>query len=213
MPFSKQIFTLVSGFLLSLLLYLLYCRPNYYTGSYVTFTQKLYASKLYRIAAYTISIVSVVIILAGIYLLIKYGYSWRPYIVALLLMVKESGNLVHSKSEGLKTNSKNFRELKISYGNPLMRVINFFLTTNAVLLEEIEVNFIKKRLADLKAARDKVGGKAPPADDDDEDCSTFLKRISALFEWNPVMDKQLDKFLTETEPDGGNDQEEMKQTA
>lgn len=209
----KQIFTLVSGFLLSLLLYLLYCRPNYYTGNYITFTQKLYASKPYKIATYTISTVSVGIILAGIYLLIKNGYRWRPYVIALLLMVKESGKLIHSKSEGLNTNSKNFRELKISYGNPFMRVINFFLTTNAVLLEKIEVNVMKKGLPDHVAARDNVGGEALRANDDEdpEDCSTFLKRISALFDWNPVMDKHLDKFLTETEADGGNGQEEMTQ--
>ena len=147
------------GFVLVLLVYCIYRQPNYHTGSYIKFTQTLYASKVYRIAAFSTFVVSFIIITIGIYLLIKYGKGWTQYIVALILMVMASRSLIRDKSNGLNISSEAFCHTKISRGNTFMMVINFFFTTNAALLDEVEIQFMKKLLPeDLAAPKDPQTG-------------------------------------------------------
>ena len=155
-------FVFTAGFLLVLLVYCIYRRPDYHTGSYIKFTQTLYASKAYRIAALCTFVVSFIIISIGIHLLIKYGKGWTQYIVALILMVMASRSLIRKKSNGLNISSKAFCHTKISRGNTFMMVINFFFTTNAALLDQVEIQFMKKWLPEDLAAPEhpKIGWSA-----------------------------------------------------
>ena len=150
------------GFLLILMLYCIYRRPEYHRGNYIMFTQTLYASRAYKIVAYCTFFVSIIVIIIGISLLIKYGNDWTQYIVALSLMVMASRNLLRKKTNGLDIQSEKFCQLKISRGNILMQVFNFFLMTNASLLDLIEVQFMKQCLPDDIAApqQDRKGWSA-----------------------------------------------------
>jgi hypothetical protein len=123
-------------------------------------------------------VVSVLVIVIGIYLLIKYEKGWTQYIVALLLMVMASRNLVLTKSNGIDIQTESFCNLQISRGNALMKVVNLFLTTNTVLLNEMEVQLMKKQFPDDIAA----------ADEREEECS-------AHFSWYPLSDETIDEFL------------------
>ena len=127
--------------------------------------------------------VSVIVILIGIYILIRQNEDWTQYIIALILMVVASRSLVRDKSNGLDINSEKFCQLKISHGNTLMMVLNLFLTTNADLLDELEVQVIKKGLSrDVAAA----------SDERKEGCK-------AILEWYPLSDESLSDFLASAE--------------
>ena len=76
-------FVSTAGFLLVLMVYCIYHRPDYHSDSYIKFTQNLHASKAYKIVAFCIFVVSVIIIIIGIHLLIKYDKDWTQYIVAI----------------------------------------------------------------------------------------------------------------------------------
>lgn len=168
----------IAGYILVLLLYCIYRRLNYYNGSYIKFTQNLYATKAYRIVGNLISIFAFLIILIGIFLLISYGYDWTQYIVALLLIVMESRSLLLEKSNGLDINSERFRMLEICHGSGFVRVINFLVTSNAVLLDELEVQVMSKGLPGHVSAPEKR----------DEGCCS-------CFDWYPLSDKSIDDFL------------------
>jgi hypothetical protein len=117
-------------------------------------------------------------ILVGIFLLIGYGYEWRSHVVALLLIVMESRSLLLQKSNGFDISSEKFCGLEIRHGNGLTWIINFFFTSNAVLLDEMEVQVMKKGLP----------GHVAAADEEDEECCS----CSA---WQPLNDKSLNEFL------------------
>ena len=190
---NLNIFPFTAGFLLILLLYFLYRRPNYNDGSYIKFTQTLYARRAYRIVVDVMSIFCIVMILIAIYLLLQYGYEWTQHVIALLLVVKESRGLVLTKSNGLDINSERFCSLEISRGNMLMSVWNFFLTKNAVTLDEMEVQVMKKGLHDQVAA----------PDDREEGCSAF-------FSWYPLTDNSVNEFMARKD---SNNSHELRQSA
>ena len=123
-------------------------------------------------------VVSVLVILIGIYILIREKEPWRQYVVALLLMLIASRTLVRSKSNGLDINSERFSKLDICRGNAFMKVVIFFLTTNAVLLDEMEVQVMQKGLPNHVAA----------PEDREEGCLAF-------FSWYPLSDKSIGEFL------------------
>ena len=135
-----------AGFFLILLMYCIYRRPEYNSGNYLMFTQTLYASRAYKLVAYCTFLVSIIVIIIGISLLIKYGNDWTQYIVALIMMVMASRNLLRKKTNGLEIQSEKFCQLKLSRGNIFMQVFNFFLLTNASFLDLIEVQFMKAYL-------------------------------------------------------------------
>ena len=184
------IFALISGFLLALLVYCIYRHPNYHTGSYIKFTQTLYASKVYKIVANCTFVISVLVILVGIYILIREEKAWTQFIVALLLMVMASRSLVLEKSNGLDINSEQFCRLEISRGNALMRVKNFFLTTNAVLLDEMEVQLMKNGLPDDVAAAD--------------------EREKGCFAWYPLSDQSIEAFLASKNENSASEMTEVQ---
>lgn len=136
--------------------------------------------------------VSVIVILIGIYILIRQNEDWTQYIVALILMVTASRSLVRDKSNGLDINSEKFCQLKISHGNSLMMVKNLLLTTNADLLDELEVQVMKKGLPRDVAA-------AP--DEREEGCK-------AIFEWYPLSDESLSDFLASAQENSSHEMTE-----
>ena len=182
------------GFLLVLLGYCIYRRPDYHTGSYIKFTQTLYVSKVYRIAAFCTFVVSFIIISIGIHLLIKYDKGWTQYIIALILMVMASRSLIREKSNGLNISSEAFCHTKISRGNTFMMVINFFFTTNAALLDQVEIQFMKKWLPEDLAAPNhpKTGW-------------------SAFFTYNPLIEDETTKNSGGLENKGGDNDAELPQ--
>ena len=175
----KWLLKSIAGFLLVLLIYFFYRRPDYHTGSYISCTQTLYASKAYKIVSNCTFLVSVIVIVIGIYILIRQNEDWTQYIIALILMVMASRSLVRDKSNGLDINSEKFCQLEISHGNALMMALNLFLTTNADLLDELEVQVMKKSLS---------GDVAAAPDEHEEGCK-------AIFEWYPLSDESLSNFL------------------
>ena len=105
------------------------------------------------------SALCVLIIVIGIVLIIQETKKWTQYIIALILMVMASRNLVLNKKNGLNIDSVKFCRLEISRGNLVMQVLNFFLTTNAVVLDEMEVQVINKGFSsDVAAPVDQTGG-------------------------------------------------------
>ncbi|XP_028406738.1 uncharacterized protein LOC114529170 [Dendronephthya gigantea] len=162
-PEPRIMFFFMTTWLLGLyLLFLVYCvyhHPDYYSGRYIKFTQTLYSSKVYKVLTIVTFLLSVIMILLGIFLLIKYNEGWTQYIVALLLMVMASRTLLRQKSNGLDIRCEKFCGLKISRGNTFMKVWNFFLTTNAGVLDALEVEFMKKGLPrDLVAPEERKEG-------------------------------------------------------
>ena len=108
---------------------------------------------MYKFLAGCTFVVSLIVIVIGGYLLTKYGYNWTNFAVTLLFLLTEARALILYKTSGLNINSEKFCQLEISRGNGLMWVWNFFLTTNAVLLDEMEIQTMKKGLAfDVAAA-------------------------------------------------------------
>ena len=93
--------------------------------------------------------------------------------------MKETKDLRLEKSNGLNVNSETFHGLDICRGNGITWLINFFFTSNAVLLDEMEVQVMKKGLPSHVAAAD---------ESDDGCCSSYLS-------WYPLSDKNLDEFL------------------
>ena len=156
---TKHYFVPIEGYFLILVLYCIYRRPEYRNGSYIRFTQTLYKRKAYRIMANLTSALCVLIIVIGIVLIIQETKKWTQYIIALILMVMASRNLVLNKKNGLNIDSVKFCRLEISRGNLVMQVLNFFLTTNAVVLDEMEVQVINKGFSsDAAAPVDQTGG-------------------------------------------------------
>lgn len=169
----------ITGFLLVLFVYCIYRHPDYRTGSYIKFTQTLFASRVYKILANCTFVVAVAAVAVGIYILIQEEKSWTGFIVSFLLAVIASRSLLVDKSNGLNLDSNKFCTLRISRGNALMSVLNFFLITNAVVLDEIEVQVMKKGLPNDVAAAD-----------------IRKKGFFAYFVWYPLTDEDIRLFLT-----------------
>ena len=73
-----------------------------------------------------------------------------------------------------------------------MMVLNLFLTTNADLLDELEVQVMKKGLSrDVAAA----------SDERKEGCKT-------IFEWYPLSDKSLSDFLASAQENSSHEMTE-----
>ena len=161
------------------MVYCIYRHPDYRNGSYIKFTQKLFASRVYKILANCTFVVAVAAVAVGIYILIKEEKSWTEFIVSFLLTAIASRSLLVDKSNGLNLDSNKFCALRISRGNALMNVLNFFLTTNTVVLDEIEVQVMKKGLPNDVAAAD-----------------IRKKGFLAYFAWYPLIDEDIHLFLT-----------------
>jgi hypothetical protein len=174
-------------------MYCIYRHPNYHTGSYIKFTQNLHESTAYKIIVDVTFVISILVILIGIYILIREGKVWTQYIVALILMLMASRSLVLKKSNGLDINSEKFCRLEISRGNALMSVTNLFLTTNAVLLDEIEVQVMKKSLP----------GDVAAADDREKGCMAF-------FAWYPLSDKSIGELLASENENSASEMTEVQ---
>ena len=117
-------------------------------------------------------------ILIEIFLLTSYGYEWTQYVVTLFFIVMESRNLLLQKSNGLDINSETFFMSEICHGTGLTEVINFFLTSNGVLLDELEVQNMSNGLPGHVSASEKR----------DEGCCS-------CFDWCPLSDKSINDFL------------------
>ena len=118
------------------------------------------------------------IIPIGIYILIREKKGGSDYILAIILLVISSRSLVLEKSNGLLITSEVFCKLEISRGNAFMNVLNFIVTTNAVLLDEMEVHLMKKGFPDQVAA----------VDDKKKGCMAFC-------EWSPLSEESMNEFL------------------
>ena len=143
--------------------------------------------------AYCTFVVSVLVIIIGIAILIRQNEDWTQYIVALILMVMASRSLVRSKSNGVDVNSKKFCQLTISRGNSLMKVLNLFLTTNAELYDELEVQLMKKGFPSSVAAEPDervVGWKG-------------------IFDWYPLSEESLNEFLARNDENSVKEQTEI----
>lgn len=145
------------GFLFVLFLCCLYRRPDYNDGTYIKFTQSLYSNIVYRIFAYITLVLSIIMILFGIYLLMEYGYDWTSYVLTLILIVVECRKLLELKHDGFDITSQKFGQLAISRGSSLMKPVNFLLTTNAKVLDEMEVQVMRKVLPKSVAAKEEEG--------------------------------------------------------
>lgn len=98
--------------------------------------------------------------------------------MVLILMVVEVKTIALDKSNGLNINSDKFCRLPIHRGeNALICVKNFLLTRNANVLDEIEVQIMKKRLPDGISGKDKAEGG----------CCTWM-------EWSPLNDQSINEF-------------------
>jgi hypothetical protein len=135
---------------------------------------------VYKFLAGCTFVVSLIVIVIGGYLLTKYGYNWTNFAVTLLFLLTEARALILYKTSGLNINSEKFFQLEISRGNGLMWVWNFFLTTNAVLLDEMEIQTMKKGLA---------FGVAAAADEPEEGWLSS-------FTWQPLTDTSVDDLVT-----------------
>ncbi|CAB3979406.1 Hypothetical predicted protein [Paramuricea clavata] len=100
------------------------------------------------------------------------------FITVVLFVVMESRSLLLQKSDGFDINSEKFCAIEICHGNWITWVINFFFTSNAVLLDEMEVQVMKKGLP----------GHVAAADEHDDGCSSCLA-------WQPLSDQSLNEFL------------------
>ena len=145
------------GLLFVLFLYCLYCRPDYNNGTYIKFTQSLYSTIVYRILAYITFVLSLVMIFAGMYLLMKYGYDWTSHVLTLILIVVECRKLLELKHDGFDITSHKFGQLPISRGSSLMKPVNFLGKTNAKVLDEMEVQVMRKVLPETVAAKEEQG--------------------------------------------------------
>ena len=74
-----------------------------------------------------------------------------------------------------------------------MSVVNLFLTTNAVLLDEIEVQVMKNSLP----------GDVAAADDREKGCM-------ALFAWYPLSDKSIGEFLSSEDENNASEMTEVQ---
>ena len=104
-----------------------------------------------------------------------------------------SRSLLRTKSNGLEINSETFCHMKISRGNAFMRVVNFFLTTNAVLLDKLEVQLMKKWLPDDIAAPSQRG-----------------EGLFALFSYNPLIETTSTENALEMNTEENNDSERLQ---
>ena len=190
-PFIFPLTLSLTGCLLVLLVCCIYHQPDFRTGSYIKFTQTLFSSRVYKILANCTSVVSVTAIAVGIYILIKEGKNWTDFIVSFLLALIASRSLLVNKSNGLNLDSEKFSALRISRGNALMSVLNFFLTTNTAVLDEIEVQIMKKGLPDDVAAAD-----------------IHEQGFLAYFDWSPLSDEDINLFLTSNDDNSSGEMKE-----
>lgn len=95
--------------------------------------------------------------------------------VALLLIVKASFSLNLRTSNGLNINSTEFSSLKVSRGQHVIAIWNFFVTSNAVILHEIEVQIMKEALPENARSPNGVGCFEDSSYLTDEATLAFLK--------------------------------------
>ena len=98
--------------------------------------------------------------------------------MAIILLVISSRSLVLEKSNGLLISSEVFCKLEISRGNAFMNVLNFILTTNAVLLDEMEVRLMQKGFSNHVAS----------VADRQKGCMAFC-------DWSPLCEESVKEFL------------------
>lgn len=108
--------------------------------------------------------------------------------MALFVIVMKSRSLALRKSNGLDITTTEFRNLKVARGNALMAIWNFFMTSNAVILDEMEVQIMKKALPKHVCS----------PTNDEGCCEKFINSPS-------LSDKTMDAFLTGKAENKGRD--------
>ena len=146
------------GIYLILILLFLYKRPNYNKGNYISFTQWLYSSKIYCVVS-IITVMAVISLMLGAMVLIEvYGGRWNRYLMSMFVAIIGGKKLLELKHEGFKVDSQNFKNIEISRGNTfLQKLFRFIFTSNAGVLDAIEVQFMRQMLPTEAAAEEEKG--------------------------------------------------------
>ena len=146
------------GIYLILIVLFLYKRPNYNKGDYISFTQWLYSSKIYCVVSIITVVAVISLMLGGMVLIEVYGGKWNRYLVSMFVAIIGGKKLLELKHEGFKVDSENFKNIEISRGNTFFqKLFRFIFTSNAGVLDGIEVQFMRQMLPTEAAAEEEKG--------------------------------------------------------
>ena len=135
------------GSFLTLLCVFLRKRPNYFKMEYIVYTQTLYAGMIYKIVVYATVVACLAFIIAAMYLVGLHGFSWKKHIFSLILVVLGCRHLLQSLHGAFDMNSEEFPDIKINRGKTVFAIVmTFALTSNASVLQAIEVQVIRHTL-------------------------------------------------------------------